>query len=230
MGSNQIINAALKNLQLTQAKIKSVEVSAGQWETLDEALNKARKEKSRLEEAISEKHQAQGKLQRIKDALPLLAKRKALQMALDQLKADEAIALPEDFGQKARNLQLEKARLTSDNEQLEQSLKQLVVDLDNMQIPSGLLDRAPGIEDLQQKLGSHLKAMDDTTNMVVRLTEHENVMKTALKDLGHKPDLELCENLRITVGEKVRIRELEANKKAVESKAEAAKSQFRFGG
>jgi uncharacterized protein YhaN len=225
LGSNQIINAGIKNLQLIQARIKSVEVSAGQWEALDEALNKARKQKATLEDSISQKQQAQGKLQRIKDALPLLAKRKSLQMALDTLKAEDAIALPEDFGQKAKTLQLEKARLTSENEQLELGLKQLAVDLDNMQIPSGLLDRAPGIEDLQQKLGSHLKAMDDTTNMVVRLTEHENVMKTALKDLGHKPDLELCENLRITVGEKVRIRELESNKKAVESKAEAAKGR-----
>ena len=225
MGSNQIINAALKNLQVTQARIKSVEVSASQYEALDESLQKARSEKLQLEEAISQKQQAQSKLQRIKDALPLLAKRKSLQMALDKLKLEEAIALPEDFGQRAKSLQLERARLFSDNEQLEQSLKQLIDELEGMQIPSGLLDRAPGIEDLQQKLGSHLKAMDDTTNMVVRLTEHENAMKTALKDLGHKPDLELCENLRITVGEKVRIRELEANKKAVEGKAEAARGR-----
>ena len=169
----------------------------------------------------------QGKLQRISDALPLVAQRLELQKVTDTLKGSDTILLPENFGDRGRELQLELKRATTEQELLVKTLENLDEQLAQMQIPTGLIDRASVIEDLQQKLGSHRKAMHDrSSNVVVNLTERENAMKAALKSLGYSADLEQCDSLRITVANKTLIRDLATKKSAVEGKRDNAFTQL----
>ncbi|MBU6452738.1 MAG: AAA family ATPase [Cyanobacteria bacterium REEB67] len=227
LGQTQTINALLLQLKEAQTRLKKSEVSAGEWEVLDQSLTKSRAKKADIEQEISQKVQAKGKLERTKAALPLVAERLGLEKVLTALKTAQTILLPENFGDRSRELRLELKRGENEQDSLKRALTALDAELEPMQIPTALIDRAVVIEDLQQKLGSHLKAMSDrSTNVVVGLTEHENNMRAALKNLGHPPDLDLCENLRITVAQKTLIRELAASKAAVEGKCEAARGRL----
>ncbi|MBX9720509.1 MAG: AAA family ATPase, partial [Candidatus Obscuribacterales bacterium] len=113
-GTKAIINSSIAELKLSAAALKESEVPSSEWETHEKEWRDASDKKAALESTLSSKEQTISKLQRIKEALPLVAQRSQVIEKLEQLK--DAAVLQENFGEINRQLQLELRRTSTAEE------------------------------------------------------------------------------------------------------------------
>ncbi len=223
-GSKPAINSALSQLKDAQRALKDVEVPGSEWEKHHDALHEFEKKRIVLEEELKNKGQTIARLQRWKEALPLAAGRKELLRTLEDLTG--AVCLPEDFGEKSRQLQLDLRRTVTEEQNTSKEIEQLSEQLAIINIPEGLLEQATVIEDLHQQLGSHQKAMVDRSGLLNDINRLEADIMTGLKSLGHSPAIESCQSLHITVSDRARIRDLASDKAGLQAQCSHAQSRL----
>ena len=129
-GTKPRINTALARLKEAQRELKELEVPSSEWERHDEALKEAGKEKAALEKSMAEAEKTAARLERIKEALPLVAKHKEVMKTLAALA--DTIMLPEDFGERARQLKLDLKRTETEIRSTADEITRLAGELDKI--------------------------------------------------------------------------------------------------
>ncbi|MFN4258555.1 MAG: AAA family ATPase [Gemmataceae bacterium] len=202
-GQNPKINATLRELERALAQSRAAQLSSDEWERHDHALRQAEHSKERLEADRQRLNREYKRLARIDSALPSLPKRQALLTRLAEY--HDAPLLTEDFGERWRAA-LNGLRLAEHQaEQAQRELARLEAELSQRQPPAELLNQAPVIEQLQQRLGEYRKALADKPRLVAFLQKEEHQAHEILGDLGRSPDLSQAESLRLAPDEEVRI-------------------------
>ncbi len=219
-GQKPRINAALATFRDIKKKMREAQLSEAEWQRHDQALRNAREEKQAADRRLAEMMRERSRLTRIQEALPLAARRAELLADLAPL--EDAVLLPEDFGDRRRDLLTQKEVAENAKSLAEKNLKEIAAALHDLNAPEALIAAGDRIEQLSQDLGTHRKAMKDRTRLITLKRRHEEAAAETLK--GLRPDLALedVEQLRIEKAEAVKIRDIGAQLDKARTRSDGA--------
>lgn len=205
-GSKQQLNTAIAEYRDLQRKVKQASLSSRQWQEHQHQLDQAVKERQRLQDEREAKQQQVYHLERLKRAIPFLARRAELTQRLQEL--GEVKLLPLDLADKKREVeqQLREAELQRRKDC--GSLEVLRRKKEGVALNQMLLEHAGAIADLHQRLGEYRKGARDRIRLAGMRTSDRMEVAELLKRI--RPDLPLAdvELLRPVLLRKKTIQEL----------------------
>jgi uncharacterized protein YhaN len=187
-GQNPRINRDTALLREKQRTIREAQLSAEEWARHDAAHRQALAHKTRVAAELAQVLRQKGHLERIRAALPDIARRRELLEALAAFQ--EVPRLSADFrGQRQAAL----ARLDSaerDARQAAENCQRISRALEALDIPETLLGQAQPIEQQFQDLGSFRKARQDRHGLEALKAAYERDARDVLQTL--RPGLSLA--------------------------------------
>jgi len=158
-GSKPQINRTTSALKDIRKQQKAALLLAKTWKTHYDALQDARARRAANRERQAEHKQALSSLERIHQALPLIARRKELLADLPKL--EDTPDLADDFEDRRRETETALTMAGNDVERARKLMEDLRRKMSVLAVPETLLQQAPMVEALQHELGSIRKAMQD---------------------------------------------------------------------
>lgn len=205
-GRNQRIPRAIAELREADRQLKTLQLPSERWARHEEALRVARERQAALEARRREVESRASRLRRIQAALPLFSERSQILGELSGLR--DAVLLPEDFGERRRNSQLDLAAAAQEIRRARQSIEELTGRLAAIALPETLLAAEADIEALRNRRAEQRKAQEDRLKRERDLQEKEHAARDVLQSLGRARDLAQAEPLRLRVDEPPRITQL----------------------
>ncbi|MBW2597056.1 MAG: AAA family ATPase, partial [Deltaproteobacteria bacterium] len=205
-GQKPRINDALGNLSKNRKALREAQLPGQEWVKHDQALREAQEHIHIVNQNLTDKQRNRRRLERIKEALPIIARRKEL--IEDYKNYATAVLLPENFRDERHELITKISVVENDRNQALQGIETLERDMAKLQVSEGLIENSELIEEIHQELGSHRKAVRDR----IQLQTRKDVLRSEAKDIlrGLRDDLTLedAEKLRIKRADKVGVQEL----------------------
>jgi len=222
--SKRRINEALSELRKNQVRLREAELPGAEWEKHDRALREAVTRRKELDYELQEKLREKNRLERIKEALSLIAQRKEI---LEKLKEyADAILLPEDFGERRINLLSAFEGAQSLRDEALQALGEIEKEMGKLEVPQPILDNSETIEELYQRLGSHRKAAKDRVQLVTRSSVLRSEAKEILSRLRDDLTLAEAERLKLKTTEIAHIESLGSKHDRLVSKRESIEEEI----
>ena len=184
-GQNQTINALIKQHGEVR-RVRDAQVLRGaDWQHHDQALRDAQARRRTVLATLQARQAEQAHLERIRQALPHIARRGDLLAALQELA--DAVLLPTDFS--ARRIQsferLEGVRRQV--QALEQELERIETEHTGLTLDHCLLERGGEIQRLVRGSDAFAKAIADLTKLRVQANDKERSVRTLAREI--RPDL-----------------------------------------
>jgi uncharacterized protein YhaN len=200
------INEAVVRLRDNRKELREAQLPGQKWAEHDRGLREALAGKRIVEGVLEERVREKRRLERIAEALPAVARRRELLEALQP--CADAVLLPPDFGEVGRNLLTRLLLSEKEEEQGQETLREIERAMGALECSDALLQDAEGIEQLYQELGSHLKAERDRGALLIKNQSLQSDAQGILAGLRGGLGLEEVEGLRLSKAENVRIQEL----------------------
>ena len=207
-GQKQKINTTLGMLKNHRKELREAQLPGQEWVKHDEALRAALTRKKIVETELILQQKKLSRLQRIREALPLIAKRRELTEELKNFAS--AVLLPQDFPEKRRELLTALGIAEKGKTQALNTIESTEHVISELDIIPGLLDNAELIEELHRELGIQRKASKDRIKLETLRSSLQGEAKEILRNLRDDLTLEEAEKLRIKKPETIRIQELSA--------------------
>ncbi len=205
-GQKPKINEVLSKLNRSRKELRDAQLPGQEWVKHDQALREAQEHIHIVNQNLTDKQRYRHRLERIKEALPFIARRREL--IEDYKNYATAVLVSENFRDERHGLITKLGIAENDRTQTLQAIEILKRDMAKLQISEGLIENSGLIEEIHQELGSHRKAARDR----IRLQTRRDVLRSEAKDIlrGLRDDLILedAEKLRIKKADKVGIQEL----------------------
>lgn len=223
-GKSKLVNAKLVEYEAARKSAQELSLSVAVWEKQSRDLETASNERDRLAAEINECRKEKSRLERLQQALPLIADRAGLLEKLEEL--GEVAVLPEDFAKRRREAE---DLITKANEILRETrneVKLLEEEIHGLEVPEALLVQEENITALYKRLGSYNKAMEDLPQ---RVSEHDELHAAARALLGGiRPDLDLAgaEALRGGLSAKSNIQRLAREHRGITAKIETSQESI----
>ncbi len=220
-GAKPAINHMLASLRQAKQELRETQLPSSAWTDHDRALREATKQLDKINTELRHAVKQRGRLERIRNALPQIARRKQLQTDLAAM--GEVPNLPADFSETRRAAV---ARLDAAGKVLRDaktSLDVLESQIAQLEVPEALLARQQEIEALHKQLGAFQKAERDRP---VLENERKRFLREAADVLRSlRPDLAIedADGLRLTRPQEAEIRRLANRHQAIEEKKEQAR-------
>ena len=218
------INEAVAAFKKSQKAIREAQLPDQEWVMHDQALREALKRKRSIDCNLEQKMRERQRLERIKEALPAIGRRKELLNNLETYA--DAPMLPPDFGDRRRNLLTSLKIARTEEAQAVQSLEEISKGLEKLVVPGPLLEHAKLIGQLQQDLGSHLKAKKDRSTLWTQQKGLEEEAKAILRELRSDLTLDQAEELRLGKAESIRIQELGGTHERLKTRLETTQKEI----
>jgi uncharacterized protein YhaN len=195
-GSKPRINHTLSSLKNTRKKQRDALLLAKTWTTHHENLQDAEARLEANRQHLAELKQAYGKLERMHEALPLIARRKEIHEALRTFK--DVPDLPEDFGEKRREVENRITIAANDVKRIQKTITECREKINALSVPEELLQHAPLVEALQHDLGSFKKAQQDRPVLEARMRALRKQASAKLSQAGIARLAEKGNHLQLT--------------------------------
>jgi uncharacterized protein YhaN len=174
--------------------------------THDQALKTALENKQTIEDKLTAARTAKNRLERIRDALPIIAQRNELIEALKPYAS--APLLPDNFGKQRREY-ISNLKIAENDQTLSfKNIQQLQNEIALLNISSLMLQNADAIESIYQELGGFGKAAKDRIQIQTRLDILHSEAKLILKELKKGLTIDDADKLRLNKKETLHIQEL----------------------
>ena len=224
-GSTPRINQSLAALKTVRKIQKETLLQEKTWQTHDQALRTATDQMATVQEALQQAKQRVTLLQRILDALPLMARRKEIATALAALEG--VPDLPDDFGEKRRDAEKDLKIACREMERAGASIEKIAGRIETLTVPEALLQQAAAVEALQHELGSFRKAHQDRPGLEGRMRTLQQQAAEKLAQIDQDISVASVEGLKLppsTIGE---IQDLGKAFERLTVRLDDAKTQFR---
>ncbi|MFO1430258.1 MAG: AAA family ATPase [Candidatus Competibacteraceae bacterium] len=181
-------------------------VSVKDWEKLETELSGLSSKAEELKAHIDRSLEEQARLERVQQALPLVARLKERHRERTELGV--MTLLPEGFAQERESLQERLARARTEAEKARQRITQYESQLAGLSVPDELLAQEATVNELIKESGSVRKARQDLPRVQQQVHEARAEAREILAEL--RPDLELdaAETLRLPLAQQEHIRRL----------------------
>jgi len=205
-GQKQKINEALAHLNAGRKTLLSLQLPGREWIRHDESLRSALTRKAAVESELTRYQRELNRLERIRQAFPLIANRRELIKELEAYAP--AVLLPEGFSEQRRELLTRLAVAKEEKKQAIETIASHQDSISSLNISTGFLNNAERIEEIHGELGSHRKAAKDRITLETRHNTLIGEAKEILRGLRDDLTLEQAERLHIKKSEIIRIQEL----------------------
>ena len=205
-GSVPRINKTLSELDASRKLRKESQLRPTEWTQQMEDLRAAQRDKSNVDTRLAQTRTERQRRQRVRQALPLAAKRQRL--AAELAEVTDAPRLAEGFAEKRREtlLALENAKRIQHDASA--TLSQIDASLLGLLVSDAVLDSAPLIQHLTEELGAYRKAAKDRPGLVAQRDAAEKESLAILKELDRDIGLEQANSLQLSRAQRARIRHL----------------------
>jgi uncharacterized protein YhaN len=206
-GTKPLLNKTIRAYKEACKRIQDHSLSPNQWSEHAKKLDEAQQQHVQFSQQLQNYRAEQNRLERIQRTRPLLQRHQELKAELDTLTA--IILLPDDAASKHFEVKL--ALRTAQSQ--EQQARQDIVELQNHQaaitIPQTLLAQKTTIDELRERLGSHLKAARDLPGVRTEMRTVEGEARALLQRIYPQLDLqEVTTQLAITNSQRERLKKL----------------------
>jgi uncharacterized protein YhaN len=205
---NRQINQKLRALDEARKAIRQGQLSTSEWDTHDEQLRQASEQLATVDARLRELVREKSRLERLKQALPLIAKRRECRRQLEAL--GNVRLLGPHFAEQRRSVVTDLRVAQTTAESAEKELAPLQQQLDGIVIPESLMAHAESIRELQDALGSYRKAQRDLPGLQVQQEQLERTAASILREVRPDLSLEVIDQLRLTKPQKLAIQNLGA--------------------
>ena len=197
------INEILSSINKNRKDMRAAQLSGQEWVNHDRTLIQTLERKKIIEGDLLKKKRDLRRLERISEALPLIAKRKDL---FNELKIYvNVVILPEGF-QEQRSAMLTQLRVAeNDRDQALKSMEFVEKEILELKISGNLLENAKLIEEIYRESGSQRKAAKDSISLQTRMSVLRGEASEILRSLQNDLSIDDAEALRIKKTEAVRI-------------------------
>lgn len=222
--SKAAINTSLSSLKDARKSIRDAQLPSSEWSEHEATLRRANQRLQQVERELQEATGHLGRFQRLQQALPLVAKRRAILQ--QQAAVGPVPRLPADFAVQRREAVVRLAAAGKAEREAVEALGQLRLQIQSLVVPEQLLAEAETLEDLAKRLSVHRSAQNDCRELRVRQEQQEHDAATLLGRL--RPDLGLAavEQLRLTSQQKVALQNLAIRHGAVVKQLEQARREI----
>jgi uncharacterized protein YhaN len=225
-GSTPSINRTAKAIRAARKNQKEALLLPKTWQAHDRDLRDAQKRLENVKKTLGSHKQKQARLERIQEALPLIAEKRDIDARL--IAYQGVPALDDDFGEKRRDAEKElKIAVTVDGRS-RVAIEKISREIDALPIPRALLENALAIESLQHELGSFRKAQKDRPGLDGRMRQLQKQAADLLEEIGEEIRGRSIDELKLppsTVGE---IQTLGKAYERLTAKQESAREQYRI--
>ncbi|EDN68701.1 conserved hypothetical protein [Beggiatoa sp. PS] len=206
-GTKPLLNKTIRAYKEACKRIQDHSLSPNQWSEHAKRLDEAQQQHVQFTHQLQNYRAEQNRLERIQRTRPLLQRHQELKAELDTLLS--IILLPDDAASKHFEAKL--ALRTAQSQ--EQQARQDIIDLQNHQaaiiIPQTLLAQKTTIDELRERLGSHLKAAHDLPGVRTEMRTVESEARTLLRRIYPQLDLpDVTTQLAITNSQRERLKKL----------------------
>ena len=222
--SRKKINQTLAELEENRTLLRKAELPCFKWEKHDRVLREATDRRKKLDGELARKFAEKNRLERIKEALPLIARRRELLGDLEE--HADTVLLPEDFGERRVNLLSALGNLQNQKEEAFRALEETEKKIAKLEVPQPVIDNDEAIEELYQRLGSYKKAEKDRIQLVARSSVLLNEAKEILSRLGDDLTLEEADKLKLKTAEEALIEKLGTEYERLESRREGVEEEI----
>jgi uncharacterized protein YhaN len=201
-----VINATALDYENSRKEMRAAQLNAAQWVKHDKALRDATVQKQEIESRLAEKLAGRSRLERIREALPLIAARKELQDEYQKytdipLLSDDFSARRQDSFETLRMLQSRKDASLS-------NIAAIEINISKLDLFPELLENADTITALFQELGSIRKAAQDRIRLESLRHALTKETEEILYGLGKDMTVARAEDLRVDKKEYILIQDL----------------------
>jgi uncharacterized protein YhaN len=218
------INEALGEFKATQKQLREAQLTGQEWARHDEALQRAESRKQAVAAELARLQKELRRLQRMDEALPLMARRRELVVESGRLAG--AVLLPPDFGAQRRELQLEGSNAAARHAQAGQQIESLRREIAALDPAPALLEHTESLEALHRELGSQRKAAVDRVSLVSRSQALRAEAREILRSLRDDLTIEQAEALRLKKADALRIQQLGARYERIHTRLEDARGRL----
>ncbi len=225
--SKPLINAALAELKGNKERIKKASLKGRDWKEHDRALSGAETELKTVEKELATERTAQTHLDRLRSALPLLARRRQLLIQIQEMGA--IVTLDEGFEERLRAA-LETRRSAGETRaRAEQAKEKLSARVAELGLDAEFLEHREAIELFRERLGSYKKASGDLPRREGERGRLEKELAAELSAL--RPDLTVAQlgELRAPLARRRQIQELANEHGVLVERIESANKAIRTG-
>jgi uncharacterized protein YhaN len=205
-GQKPAINAALSRHKKEKGKIKDHTLLSRDWKKIREELEQLGQEREAVEKELDERRREKMRLERLKKALPRIARRAEFIERLDAL--GEVPLLREKFFEERVRTTEAFERAFSARDRAAAEIERLKEEIKTLKVPEGILGRDETIADLHERLGIQRKATRDSAKLRVEHRQLDEEARALLQELRPGLELEVAAAERLKPAERVRIREL----------------------
>lgn len=201
-GSTPRINQTIASLKAVRKNQKEALLPARTWQAHDRSLRDAQSRMETVLTTLGRHKQSVGRLRRIGEALPLIARRKEIDAELVGFTG--VPDLPDDFGEKRRDAEKDLKIATRDVERSREAMGTITDQIQALPVPAALIRHAAAIEALQHELGSFRKAWKDRPGLEGRMRTLYRQASDRFGQIDTKTSAEPVERLKLppsTVGE-----------------------------
>jgi uncharacterized protein YhaN len=221
-GQKPRINEALGSFIKNRQELREAQLPGQLWTRHDQALRNAQARIRVVNQDLVDKQRGRHRLERIREALPLIARRREL-LADKKVFAD-AVLLPDKFGEERRELATALSIAENEKRGAVKNIVALNSDLAGLEVAEGLLENAELIEAVHQELGSHRKAGRDR----IQRETQKNVLRAEageiLRSLRNDMDLADADQLRLRKPERLNIQQLGSQFERMATRSETARA------
>jgi uncharacterized protein YhaN len=223
-GQKPIINETLGLINKMRRDMRDAELPGQQWEKHDQALRQAGDRIAVVENNLSDCQRQVHRLERIREALPIIAKTRNLQKEHTQYA--EAVLLPDEFPKQRRDLLTRLQVAQNDHSRTLSAIKTNQKAVADLGESDTILEKAALIEELYRELGSQHKAARDRIKLQTLAGGLKREAGDILRSLREDLTVEDADMLRIKKPEVIRIRELGAVYERVNTRIDAARESI----
>lgn len=200
------LNQTIKAYKEASQRMKNASLPANKWKEHATRLEDSYTKHAQLTEQLNELRTRQHFLARIQRTRPLLQRRQTLIEQLLPLK--NTFILPDDAKTQRIEATLAINTAQSQIQQSQNIIKDLQAQHQTIQIPHQLLGQKEAIDNLRERLGSHLKAARDLPGVRTEMRTVENEAQLLLKKIYPQHDSAQLDPLIITNPQREKIKQL----------------------
>ncbi|MCB2145606.1 MAG: AAA family ATPase [Deltaproteobacteria bacterium] len=224
-GSTPSINQSIKAIKAARQEQKDALLLPKTWKDLDLELRNAQNRMDEVKATLAAHKQRLARLERVQQALPLIARKKEIDTDLVAYQGVPDLA--DDFGDQRRDAEKDLKMAGRDVARSRDAIEKIGSEINALPVHQALLENAATIESLQQELGGFRKAQKDRPGLEGRMRTLQKQAADRLEEISADISGEAARALQLppsTVGE---IQELAKAYERLTARQESAAEQQR---
>ncbi|MFP4572865.1 MAG: AAA family ATPase [Desulfobacterales bacterium] len=223
-GKNPAINAALFQLKENEKQLKETILPGNRWTALDEELKNAIEKRRSVEAELQQNQKARHHLARIKEALPLIARRREVTESLKQY--EHIPLLPGDFPETRRDLVTRLDLARKEAQRAQKAINSIEAQMAELSPNDAVIENAELIEEFHKQLGGQHKAAAERVKLETGRATLLDECRSILRSLSDSLSIEDAEHLRIKKDQAAAIRRLSSEYEHIIARIENARDSL----